>query len=1114
MQSISKSLVLASVSALGLLTEVSSAAQTVPATSPGTTAEANADDEAIIVTGSRLRRDPNATAPLPISTLNAEDFRNAGNTDVTATLRQIPALISSSTVADSIERGPAGTVGQATLNLRQLGSARTLVLVDGWRHVSGLAGTQTVDVSTIPGALIERVEVLTGGASAIYGADAVTGVVNYVLRRDFDGISLNAQSGISAKGDGQSYRIEGTIGKNFAEGRGNVTFSAGYTNDAEILMGDRDRFRDNGRANNNRTYQNPDRRFQQGEINPTNTPNFAARYRLGGPGTRAEDFPFGVLIPAQDQIATLFPGGITAAEQALVDRAANAPLFAIRPNSGFSISSNSGIIFRGDFGTFGADVNRNGISDCTESFQGRFGLGGGGCYVSGPGGEIRLYRDGVIAGTQNQFGGDVQQTFNNRQSLIPGSERINANLRASFEFAPAARVWFDAKYARNNTTTRDIYNTFYDSLYIFPDNPFIPAVLQADATEGGGLRISRDFLDLGPGIDRYERDTYRIVGGIDGEITSHLKYELVANYGRSDNTEILGNQVLYDRLFAATDVVRGANGQPVCRSNIDPTALHPGSEFFPVINPGFFSFSPGAASGCVPVNLFNGINSVTPAAVDWITTTTTDRARIEQLVFTGILTGDTGGFFNLPGGPIQFAVGGEYRREKSRFEFNSLRLGILPTTTPAGPAGSFIGDLPQPPVDGFPPAEDVVNQSLLFDPNARVLNSGGSFDVKEVFGEFSLPILKDTPFFHELSLGAAGRYADYSTTGGAFTWNVNGIWAPIRDVRIRGTYSRAIRSPNIGELFDPEQGQAFNPNDPCDGADLAAFVASGAPGGQNRLANCRADGLGPTFDATSSGRFIGVDGGNPNLDPERATTWTVGAVLQPRFLPGLTLSADYYSIEIRDAIQAVPSQQIVDTCYDSTTFPNDFCALFSRNPSTRRINFLRQTVINFAKLETSGIDFQADYRFSLGKNNIALHVSGNWTEKLNRFFDPVDQGLVNPGLGELGAPEWSGYGSITYSRGAFSLNYGVQYVKSTAAASIVEIENERGPDVTIPQFGPSAFAPDYFIHSASFNFDVTEQLSFYGGINNLTDAEPYISSSAYPVSGIGRFYFLGARTKF
>jgi outer membrane receptor for monomeric catechols len=165
--------------------------------------------EELVVTGSRLRANPNETAPLPITTVDAAQLRALGNSDPAATLRQIPALLASGTVADSLERG-AGGVGQATLSLRQLGANRTLVLIDGWRHVSGVAGSQTVDVSTIPNALIERVDVLTGGASAVYGADAVTGVVNYVLKKNFEGLNLDAQFGISDLSDrrrlGQEFR--------------------------------------------------------------------------------------------------------------------------------------------------------------------------------------------------------------------------------------------------------------------------------------------------------------------------------------------------------------------------------------------------------------------------------------------------------------------------------------------------------------------------------------------------------------------------------------------------------------------------------------------------------------------------------------------------------------------------------------------------------------------------------------------------------------------------------------------------------------------------------------------------------------------------------------------
>lgn len=995
----------------------------------------------------------------------------------------------------------AAVVGQATLNLRQLGSNRTLVLVDGWRHVSGVAGTQTVDVSTIPNALIERVEVLTGGASAVYGADAVTGVVNYVLKRDFEGIQLNGQMGLSTEGDGKSYRLEGVVGKNFADGRGNITLAAGYTQDNEVLMGDRDFTRDNGRGNNSTTYANPLRRFQRGEINTATMPNFANRFRIGGPGPAATRYPFGPLIPTPAQIPTLFPGGITAAEQALVDRAVNSPAFVIGADPRFAISSGQGLVFRNDFRFFTADVNNNGIPDCNESFIGRTGFGGGGCYVTTPEGGVRPFQDGIIATGANQFGGDGAVERTNQTSLIPESERIYANLRTSFEFSPAARVFADAKYVRNNTTSRNNYNTFYDSLFIAPDNPFIPQTLRADANAAGGLRISRDFLDLGPGISTSKRETYRIVAGAEGEITPHLNYEIVGNYGRTDNVNTFSNSVQYDRLFAAIDVVTDPRtGQPVCRSTLNPAAApHPGSEFFPVIAPGFFTFRPGDGQ-CAPVSLFRGTNSVSQAGVDFITTPTTNRFRLEQTVITGLLNGDTGAFFNLPGGALQFSLGAEYRKEKSRSHFNDLLLGLLPEGSPAGPAGTFIGDISD-------------NQTLLFDAASRQFNAGGQFDVVEVFGEVLLPLLADTPFFHELTIGAAGRYADYSTIGGAFTWNVNGVWAPIEDIRFRGTYAQAIRAPNISELFDPQQGATFRPNDPCSQSNIDRLIASNDPAAQNRLANCRADGIPVGYEDPLTARFSGTSGGNPNLEEEKATTFTVGAVVQPRFIPGLTVSADYYSIEIEDAIQAVTSQDIVDTCYDLATFPNDFCGLFTRNrtpgsPTFLGLNFLQQTQINFAKLETRGIDFQVNYGFDLGENNFNLQVGGNWTERLNRFFDPVDTTLVNPGLRELGAPEWAGFGSVTWNRGAFTLNYGVQYIGSTAAASVIQIERIDA------EFGPAGFAPEYWLHNVAFNLDATDQITLYGGINNLTDEEPYLSSSAYPVSGIGRTLFLGVTARF
>lgn len=1065
---------------------------------PAAAAEGAEQTETIVVTGSRLARDPNAIAPLPVSTLGAADLRAAGNSDATATLRQIPALLSSTSVADSLLRGEATTensIGVASLDLRNLGAERTLVLVDGRRHVSGIAGAQTVDVSSIPPALIERVEVLTGGASAIYGADAVTGVVNYILKRDFEGIELDAQTGISSRGDGANFRISGTVGKNFADGRGNVTLSAGYTNENEVLLGDRSFTANNGRFNNSTTYANPLRRFQKGDIDPATMPNFASFYTLAN-----GNYPYGFRIPTAADVAADFPGGITAAERALVERAANAPLFKLGADPRFAISSGDGLLWRGDFGFFNADIDGNGQPDCDQSYIGSFAFGSGGaCYVTTPGGGVKIFNDGLISTGSNQFGGDGAVERTNETSLTPGSQRLYVNLRSQFEISPLAELFIDAKYARSETTSRNNYNSFYDSLLITPDNPWIPAVLQADANDGGGLRVSRDFLDLGPGITESARDTYRIVAGSRGELGAHLKYDFAVNYGRTDSTSTFSNSVLYDRLFAALDAVRAPNGQIVCRSDLDPTALHPGSEFFPVIESGFFTFRPGDGQ-CKPANILAGANSVSQEAVNFITTPTTDRYRLEQTVVTLAFTGDSGEYFELPGGALQFAAGGEYRKEKSRSTFDPLTRGLLPANSPAGPEGSFIGD-----VSG--------NQSLVFDAQTRTFDSGGSFDVWELFGEINLPILSDRPFFEELSVGAAGRYADYSSVGGAFTWNINGTWAPIKDIRFRGSFSRAIRAPNISELYEPQQGAVFRPDDPCNQSTIDALLADGVATAQNRLANCRADGIPVGYEDPLSARFSGTSGGNPDLQEERAKTWTLGGVLQPSFLPGFTFSADWYSIEIEDAIAAVGSQDIVNTCYDLSTFPNQYCSLFSRNRDATSqtflgFNFLRQTQINYGRLKTSGLDMTMDYGFGFGEHEFALRVTANYINELDDFFDPVDTSLANPRLRELGAPQWSGIGSIAWTYRGLSLTYRLQYIGEQAIAGAVEIERLE------TEFGPEGMAREYFLHDLGFSFDLDDRFGFYGGINNLTDAKPFPASTGYPVSGIGRSYFLGGRAKF
>lgn len=1044
----------------------------------------DADAEEIVVTGSRLSRDANETAPSPINTVTAADIRLTGQVDPSEALREIPALANSGTIADSIERGEGGE-GQATLDLRGLGSNRTLVVVNGRRHVSGVAGSQIVDIATIPNALIDRVEVLTGGASAVYGADAVTGVVNFILKEDFDGLDVNATQGISRYKDGRTFTLDAVVGRNFDEGRGNITLAGSYATIDEIQQGDRPFTRDNAQATAGTTYPSPLRRFQQGDIGAA-TPNFAQRFSLD-----AGRYPYGFAIPTAAQFATFFPGRTpTAAEQALIDRAANAPSLAFESFPTFAISSTRGLIFRNDFDFFTADVNGNGTPDCDESYIGsQF----AGCYVSNGDGTVRPFRDGIIASGTNQFGGDGAPEAFSPQSLIPRNVRYNANLLANYEFSDAATVFVEAKYVRTETRTQNPYNTFYDTLFVATDNPYLPNALRADALDAGGLRVSRDFVNLGAGYNQSDRDTYRAVAGVRGEIAPSLRYEISSNYGRTDSRVTFSNTVLYDRFFAAIDAVQGPNG-PQCRSNVSRTP-YVGSEAFPVIEGGFFTFNPGDGS-CRPFNLFSAPNDNNQAAIDFITTPTTTRSRLEQYVVNASLVGDTGSFLNLPGGAVQFAVGAEYREERSRTWLDPIALGILPVTTPAGAAGTYIGDIS-------------ANQALDFDASTRVFNSGGTFNVKEAFGELRIPILRDRPFFHELELSGAARYSDYSTIGTTFTWNVNGVYAPVQDVRFRGTYAVAVRAPNISELFNPQQGTVFRPTDPCDIAQIAT-----AADPARRQANCIADGVPAGFEDPLTARFSGTTGGNPDLAEETAKTYTFGGVLAPRFIPGLTISADYYNISIKDAIAAVGAQDIVNSCYDSATLDNAYCDLFTRNRTAGSatflgLNFLRQTQLNFGRLETDGIDATIAYAFSLGENRLNLRATGNWTGKVDRFFDPADPAAVDPELGEQGRPEFAGTGSVSVARGPVSLGYRLQYI-DTQYIGGVEIVDGQDPDVIA---GSRGRAGAKYVHDVSFNIDVTDRFSLYGGVNNVTDVDPYRNLSSYPVSPYGRFFFLGARVK-
>ncbi|MDH3442159.1 MAG: TonB-dependent receptor, partial [Gammaproteobacteria bacterium] len=701
--------------------------------------------------------------------------------------------------------------GANVLNLRGLGSNRTLVLVDGRRHVGGVQGTASVDVGSIPMKLVERVEVLTGGASAIYGADAVTGVVNFIMKDDYEGFGIDANYGISSEGDGVQLALTATWGTNFANDRGNVAISVDYRTDDGLKMGERP----GALFGTGGDLVNPALRFQIGDIGG-DTPLFSQYYNYANTGL----YHYGLNIPsAADFIANynaefgtaITMGDLSAAEMALLNRGANAPPRAVMAESTFWLTSGYGRVATGEaFGFTGfdestfIDLDGNGTSDCLDSWSGynsTFARGAfgaiGGCWAIQPDGSYTPNVDGMIvsAGGGQGFGGDSYDVYrqNYYDFLLP-DDKVSVNLMSHYDISDSATLFGELKYVTSETKTAADPNSFWDLIPGWEGNPFLPAHLQAIVADPAvdGVSITIDPV-LFRARRTTERETTRVVVGLEGEFDNSWSYEVSANYGRFEQNISRTNQIVNDRWFAALDAVTDpVTGQPACASSVDPLRA-PGETPFgiPSYDPGYFTFTPGDGS-CVPLNIWNGLGGLTRDALDFMLTDEWDKLVIDQFVFSAFMTGDTSDFFEMPAGPISFAAGLEYRDESSDADFDAWQRGVLPAGSPFG-AGTNIAD-----VSG--------NSSLTFRPQISVANEDGSYDVTDVFFEASIPLLSDATFARELTIDVAARQSDYSTIGGTTTWKTNLIWAPVDSFAFRGTYSEAVRAPNITELFGPQIG--------------------------------------------------------------------------------------------------------------------------------------------------------------------------------------------------------------------------------------------------------------------------------------------------------------------
>lgn len=1010
--------------------------QTVPGSDSSTPA---ADNEAIVVTGSRIAR-PNLQSTVPITTLTGAEFYQTGQVSVGDRLTNlIPALIPTFTTANSTRF--LGTAGLNLLDLRGLGTQRTLVLVNGRRHVAAdiLNNAVSADTNTFPTDLIERVDVVTGGNSAVYGSDAIAGVVNFVLKDKFNGLQLRGQSGISELGDAATYYGSLLAGKNFAEGRGNVAVNLEYARQNEYFGVNRRNLRQNDG-------------FVVVDTDPAGTPNGSdgAPDRLFLRDIRSSTLSNGGQLGFNSG-RNLFPNG------------------APNPNAGVCGRDAAGNPFNCTF-LFQPDgtlVPQTGL---------RTGIAPNGSFIGGNG---TSFREG------EQF------------QLSPKTERYVANVVAHFDLTPAITPFIEAKFARLDTLgTGSSGPAFFQGATLDGDrerprldNPFLspqarslitsqllaanPAAVITDATQ---FSLRENLLGLGQRTEEARRETYRIVGGVRGTFLRGWKYELTANYGRfEESTKVLGNLNI-QRFLLAADAARAPGGQIVCRSRIDPNAAIPIVEDAAVLA--------RDVQECVPINLF-GEGNISPEARRYVLTDTTSKGRITQFVANGFVSGNTGGFFELPGGPIGFSLGAEYRRETAYFQ-----------------------------------ADPLVQQGFTFY-NALPTFGAPAFEVAEGFGEIRLPIVKDLPLLHSLEISGAGRVAGYNfNTGIVYAYSGGFDWFPVRDVHIRGNYSRAVRAPNLSELFSAQSQNFATVNDPCSARNIGT-------GSATRAANCASQGIPASYDYVYVQSLEILSGGNPNLNAETSDSYTLGAVVQPRWVRGLSMSADYFNVQVDKVIATPSAQQILDSCYDQATTANQFCSLFQRagagggpggeEPFRVIEGSLQQTLLNYAKSRVRGIDAQIGYNRSFGANT-RLDLRGVFTHYLTRtdFLNPVDPARGDRLLTELVFPEDRGSFTANLKLGGVSLNYQFRYIGKAVLNQYEDFFSFQGRDPQNADYASRKFYPAITYHNLRFGVDIGKHSEFYVGADNIADQMPPLGLSGIGGgSGIydnrGRFFYAGFR---
>ncbi len=1026
--------------ALAAFSATGAFAQTAPA--PAAAPEASTVGE-LVVTGSRIPQ-PNLTSVSPVTSVNQQAIKLAGAINVEDFVNQLPQAFANFGSYQS-----NGATGTANVDLRGLDkgdgstslASRTLVLIDGKRLQPGDPTVPVPDLDMIPPGLIDRVEVLTGGASAVYGSDAIAGVVNFIMKKNFEGLQIDAETSFAeSSNDNQQVRTANTKsvntfglpslnfpsspvwdglkttvtitgGANAPDGKGNVEFYFGYTSTQAVTENERDYSLCSLETNNTNSAQQfcgGSSNSATGRITPENGPNAKTAFFIQ---------------PAADPTTGLLPRENSSRDFNF------APFnYFQRPDTRYTA---------GEFSNYQVTP----WLDAYSSFM-----------------FMDDHTVGAVAPSGSFFGDKV---FN-----IPCDDPLLSPAEATTLCGPA---------------------------------PAAGAIATAE--------IGRRNVEGGPRTADLEHMDYRLVIGAKGDIGNGWSYDVSAQYGRSVLTEAQGGYFSYTNLENALDVIPNpavggvlgvAVGAPVC------AAALPG----------------GASLSCVPYNLWTP-GGVSKASLQYLTALAENTGATDEQVVTGSITGDLGHYgFTSPWAKdgVGISVGAEYRREFLETQYDAaIQSGDL-----AGFGGS-------------------------------ILNTTGSQSDDDVFGEIRIPIIQNMPGFEDLEFEGGYRYSDYTSGGGNSTYKLGVDWQTIPDLRFRGSYERATRAPNVQELFDPPSPGLVPGTDPCGGATPTLSAAQCF----NTISHSDPTETLAQFEGTSPGGAIiygsipqcisaqcgNISGGNPDLVPETATTYSVGAVLTPRFVKGLSITVDYFNIDVEKAIITVPATTllnncaVLDTAFDCSNFNRSLTdgAVFGDSA----LDAINQVLVNGSALKTNGVDVNLVYRSSFTDwglpdwGSLTFDFNGTYLHKLVTIL-PDGTGFDCAGLFGItcGAPspKWRHQLRVSWATPWDHLTLSANWRHLSGAnldfdTSVPDLQN--GFKDTLPT---DAHVPTFDYFDLAFQWRFMDRYQLRGGVNNIFDrtppledqnsfgisAPPFGNGNTYPqvYDPLGRVFFVGLTADF